>query len=77
MNNIHSNKIDEYWMKNAIKLAILAQKKGEVPVGAILVWNNCNIGEGFNSSILKQDPTAHAEIIALRQGAKKKKIIDY
>jgi len=62
--------IDEYWMKNALSLAKLAELKGEVPVGAILVLHNKEIARGSNSSIIKNDPTAHAEIIALRKGGK-------
>ncbi|WP_343192356.1 tRNA adenosine(34) deaminase TadA [Buchnera aphidicola (Formosaphis micheliae)] len=63
----------KYWMRCALKLAYCAQKNGEVPVGAILIFNNKVIGEGYNSSISKNDPTAHAEIIALRAGGRKLK----
>ena len=59
---------DEYWMRYAIMLAERAEVEGEVPVGAVLVWNGDAIGEGWNRSIGHHDPTAHAEIIALRQG---------
>lgn len=59
---------DEYWMKHALSLAKWAEIIGEVPVGAILVLNNKKIAKGWNSSITKNDPTAHAEIIALRKG---------
>ncbi|UNB92183.1 MAG: hypothetical protein G3R24_00705 [gamma proteobacterium endosymbiont of Trioza apicalis] len=69
MNNLYLN--DEYWMKYAIFLAKYSEYKGEIPVGAILVLNNNIIGKGYNCSINNNDPTAHAEIIALRQGAKK------
>lgn len=64
-------KTDEYWIQYSLKLAHLSKKKEEVPVGAILVLNNKIIGKGYNSSINKNDPTAHAEIIALRLGSKK------
>ncbi|QJC30247.1 tRNA adenosine(34) deaminase TadA [Enterobacteriaceae endosymbiont of Neohaemonia nigricornis] len=57
---------DIYWMRYALKLAYVAKKKGEVPVGAVIIKNNKIIAEGKNSSIIYNDPTAHAEIIALR-----------
>ncbi|ABF14077.1 cytidine/deoxycytidylate deaminase family protein [Baumannia cicadellinicola str. Hc (Homalodisca coagulata)] len=57
-------------MRSALSLAALAEAKGEVPVGAILVLEGKKIGEGLNSSIHYHDPTAHAEILALRQGGK-------
>ncbi|MDF7680195.1 tRNA adenosine(34) deaminase TadA [Enterobacteriaceae bacterium ESL0689] len=59
---------DEYWMHYALALAKRAWQEGEVPVGAVLVCNNQVIGEGWNRPIGHHDPTAHAEIIALRQG---------
>ena len=61
--------IDHAWMKHAINLAKSAEKEAEVPVGAVLIYNDNVIGEGWNQSITKCDPTAHAEILALRQGA--------
>lgn len=63
------NQKDEFWMRQALGLAKQAEHAGEVPVGAILVFNNQVIGEGANSPIQHHDPSAHAEIIALRQGA--------
>nr|WP_328803040.1 tRNA adenosine(34) deaminase TadA [Rouxiella aceris] len=59
---------DQYWMQRALVLAAKAQDEGEVPVGAVLVLDNKAIGEGWNRSIGYHDPTAHAEIMALRQG---------
>lgn len=59
---------DEYWMRHALMLAQRAQDEGEVPVGAVLVLDNEAIGEGWNRPIGHHDPTAHAEIMALRQG---------
>ncbi|CAI2787924.1 tRNA-specific adenosine deaminase [Serratia grimesii] len=59
---------DEYWMRQALQLALRAQEEGEVPVGALLVLENQVIGEGWNRPIGRHDPTAHAEIMALRQG---------
>ena len=58
----------EYWMRHALMLAQRAWDEGEVPVGAVLVHNNRIIGEGWNRPIGRHDPTAHAEIMALRQG---------
>jgi len=63
-------KYDFYWMKKAIYLAKIAKMQGEVPVGAVLVLNQKSIGLGINSSIKNHDPTAHAEILALRDGGK-------
>jgi tRNA(adenine34) deaminase len=59
---------DEDWMRYALNLALKAQDEGEVPVGAVLVLDNQVIGEGWNRLIGHHDPTAHAEIMALRQG---------
>lgn len=57
---------DEYWMQQAIEQAALAALQGEIPVGAIIVSANQVIGQGFNAPISLNDPSAHAEIIALR-----------
>jgi len=59
---------DQYWMRHALKLARIAWDEGEIPVGAVLVHENRVIGEGWNRPIGHHDPTAHAEIMALRQG---------
>ncbi|PYG46218.1 tRNA(adenine34) deaminase [Pantoea sp. AG1095] len=61
---------DEYWMRYALELAKRAWEQGEVPVGAVLVQRDKVIGEGWNRPIGQHDPTAHAEIMALRQGGK-------
>ncbi len=61
---------DEYWMRRALELAEHARRQGEVPVGAALVMDGDCIGEGWNRSIAASDPTAHAEIMALRAGAR-------
>lgn len=58
----------ERWMRHALTLAQRAWDEGEVPVGAVLVYENKVIGEGWNRPIGRHDPTAHAEIMALRQG---------
>jgi tRNA(adenine34) deaminase len=60
---------DEYWMHYALELAAKGEAIGEVPVGAVIVQGDAIIGEGFNQPISSHDPTAHAEIIALRQAA--------
>ena len=57
---------DEYWMAHALYLAKKAQKYNEVPVGAVIVKDNKIIGEGWNQPIVSKDPTAHAEIQAIR-----------
>lgn len=61
---------DEYWLKQALLVARHAQACGEVPVGAILVKHNKRIAQSGNSSIQRHDPTAHAEIVVLREAAK-------
>ena len=58
---------DEYWMQQAYGQAASAALIGEIPVGAIIVSNNQIIGAGFNAPISLNDPTAHAEIQAIRQ----------
>ena len=65
---MNETKGDEEWMQYAMTLALKAQDEGEVPVGAVLVLDNRVIGEGWNRSIGHHDPTAHAEIMALRLG---------
>lgn len=63
-----SDSVDEHWMRHALMLAQRARDEGEVPVGAVLVLDERVIGEGWNRPIGHHDPTAHAEIMALRQG---------
>ena len=58
--------VDEYWMQHALQLAKQAQQQGEVPVGALIVRDGKIIGQGYNQPITQHDPSAHAEIIALR-----------
>ena len=59
------------YMRRALELARLARERGEVPVGAVVVLDDQVIGEGFNQPITASDPTAHAEIVALRDAAKR------
>jgi tRNA(adenine34) deaminase len=58
---------DENWMRHALRLAQRAEILGEVPVGAVLVRDNRCLAEGWNSPIADNDPSAHAEINALRE----------
>jgi tRNA(adenine34) deaminase len=60
---------DEQFMREAIRLAREAGDAGEVPVGAVAVRGNEIIGRGRNMPIARSDPTAHAEIVALREAA--------
>ena len=62
---------DIAYMQHALGLATRAESEGEVPVGALVVLSGEIIGEGWNQPILSHDPTAHAEIIALRTAAAK------
>ena len=57
---------DEAWMRHALTLAERAREAGEVPVGAVLVKDGAILGEGWNCPISTHDPTAHAEIVAVR-----------
>jgi tRNA(adenine34) deaminase len=60
---------DLHFMRRAIELARLAQAAGEVPVGAVIVRDGEILAEGFNRPISTHDPTAHAEMVALRAAA--------
>jgi tRNA(adenine34) deaminase len=62
--------IDETFMRRALELADVAMVSGEVPVGAVLVHEGQVIAMGYNQPIGTHDPTAHAEIVALREGGK-------
>ncbi|URJ23301.1 tRNA adenosine(34) deaminase TadA [Blochmannia endosymbiont of Camponotus sp. C-003] len=61
---------DIIWMRHAIALAAYAEIIGEMSVGAVLIHNGKLISYGWNSSIIYHDPSAHAEIVALRTGGK-------
>lgn len=65
-----TDKNDEYWMRYAMSLAKRAQENDEVPVGAVLVYQGEVLAEGWNHPIASHDPTAHAEMMALRGGGK-------
>lgn len=60
---------DEYWIQQALLEAQQAALAGEVPVGAVLVSDGALLASGFNQPISRCDPTAHAEIVVLRQAA--------
>lgn len=62
---------DEHWMREALALAQRGAAAGEVPVGAVVVLNDVVIGAGWNRPITSADPTAHAEIVALREAAQR------
>jgi len=60
---------DIHWMRHALRHAQRAQAQGEVPVGAVVVKDGMAIGEGWNRPISDHDPSAHAEMVALRAAA--------
>ncbi|HEY1992164.1 MAG TPA: deaminase, partial [Gammaproteobacteria bacterium] len=61
---------DDKWMREALLLARRAEAVGEVPVGAVLVKDGALVGSGWNQPIGAHDPTAHAEVMAMRAAAK-------
>ncbi|HZM69400.1 MAG TPA: tRNA adenosine(34) deaminase TadA [Candidatus Cryosericum sp.] len=61
---------DRAWMQRALRLARDAGRRGEVPIGAVLVLHGRAIGAGSNRTLRSLDPTAHAEIVALRRAAR-------
>jgi tRNA(adenine34) deaminase len=65
-----SSQQDQYWMHYAQGLAAKASAQDEIPVGAVLVKDNTAIGEGWNQSIMLNDPSAHAEMQAIRQAGR-------
>lgn len=60
---------DEAYMRRALELARRAEERSEVPVGAVVVLQEKIVGEGWNRPISASDPTAHAEIMAMREAA--------
>src|SRR5437868_15310691 len=62
---------DDVFMRRALELARRAEQEGEVPIGAVVVLNGEVVGEGWNRPIGAVDPTAHAEMQAMRAAAKK------
>jgi tRNA(adenine34) deaminase len=61
---------DEEFMRAALALADEARERGEVPVGAVLVIDGEILGRGYNQPVSRNDPTAHAEIVALREAGR-------
>jgi tRNA(adenine34) deaminase len=66
-----SSPSDVQWMTRALELAELAASKGEVPVGAVLTKDDEIVAEGHNLTVTANDPTAHAEVVVVREAAKK------
>ena len=66
----NGNDLDQHWMEYALALAHYAGSCDEVPVGAVLTLGGQLLGRGWNQPITLNDPTAHAEIMALREAAK-------
>ncbi|MBT0664216.1 tRNA adenosine(34) deaminase TadA [Geobacter pelophilus] len=64
-------KDDHYWMGEAIKAAKKAGARGEVPIGAVIVRDGRILGSGYNLRESKQDPAAHAELVAIRRAAQR------
>ena len=60
----------DVWMAAAVEEAVRARDAGEVPIGAVIVLDGAIVGRGFNQPITSGDPTAHAEIVAIRQAAR-------
>jgi len=66
---LNTGSTDERHMRSALALALWAEQAGEVPVGAVVVHGQEIIGSGWNQPIARHDPSAHAEILALRAAA--------
>jgi tRNA(adenine34) deaminase len=60
---------DEHFMREALALAQQAEARGEVPVGAVVVKDGIIVGRGYKQPITRCDPTAHAEVVAMRDAA--------
>ena len=70
LENLNQQQLDQHFMRQAMKLASQAEALGEIPVGALVVANGVIIGQGYNQSITLHDPSAHAEMIAIREAGK-------
>jgi len=66
---VSAGSADELWMEEALRLAARSQTAAEVPVGAVVVCEGKIVGRGWNQPITATDPTAHAEMLALREAA--------
>lgn len=69
MLNSHAER-DQHFMQSALAQARAAEALGEIPIGAVVVVDNQIIGTGFNRTIIDHDPSAHAEVLALRAAGK-------
>jgi tRNA(adenine34) deaminase len=69
MNASKAAEIDVSMMREALRLAAGRRRQGEVPVGAVVVKDGAIVGRGFNAPISGKDPSAHAEIRALREAS--------
>lgn len=67
---LSAKELDTFWMRQAMQLALSAEGCGEVPVGAVVVQNDICIGIGSNSVIADHDPSAHAEVMAMRSAGR-------
>jgi tRNA(adenine34) deaminase len=67
---LSNDRADDEFMAAALELAREARERGEVPVGAVLVMDGEILGRGFNQPVSRNDPTAHAEIVALRDAGR-------
>ncbi|MGM0440889.1 MAG: nucleoside deaminase [Elusimicrobiota bacterium] len=67
---MYQDRNNNKYMEKAVELARQAKRNGEIPVGAVVVYDDKVIGEGQNCQIGCNDPTGHAEIVALREAAK-------
>ena len=67
---LSSASADELWMEEALRAAQRALEANEVPVGAVVVFEGRIVGQGFNRNVSDNDPTAHAEMVALREAGK-------
>src|SRR5260370_41504528 len=72
MNELSSDELsaDELWMEEALRCAQRAREVGEVPVGAVVICAGRVVGRGWNRNLTDYDPTAHAEIVALREAGR-------
>lgn len=66
-----NSQIDHYWMQIALEEAKKAEEIGEVPIGAIIVRDGEVVGRGYNRREIDHDPTAHAELLAIREASHK------
>ena len=67
----NTGSLDNKFMERAYQLAEIAQTHDEIPVGAVVVYQGEIIGEGYNQSIMNNDPSAHAEMLAIREAGEK------